>query len=108
MRALPASLPGSLFARRRINGLPGRRTRLGTMAEPARRHEAADEAPTYDPGAIQRTLLKQRLRREARLARKRARRNARIRFLLVIFTLLAGAIVLGAFVWQEIQKLFGL
>src|SRR6266545_2524204 len=35
------------------------------MAEPARRQEAADEAPPYDPRAIQRTLIEQRARREA-------------------------------------------
>jgi hypothetical protein len=82
--------------------------RLPEMAEPARRHEAADEAPPYDPRAIQRAMLEQRARREARLARKRARRYAQIRFFLVILTLLGGAIAIGAFVWLEIQKLFGL
>ncbi len=78
------------------------------MAEPARRQEAADEAPPYDPRAIQRTLIEQRARREARLARKRAKRHAQIRFFIVILALLAGAIAFGALVWQEIQRLFGL
>jgi hypothetical protein len=78
------------------------------MAEPARRQEAADEAPPYDPRAIERTLLEQRARRGARLARERARRNARIRFFVFILALLAGAIALGAFVWVDIQRLFGL
>jgi hypothetical protein len=78
------------------------------MAQPARRPEAAEEAPPYDPRAIERTLLEQRARREARLARKRASRNARIRFFVVIFALLGGAVALGVLVWQEIQRLFGL
>jgi cell division septal protein FtsQ len=78
------------------------------MAEPARRQTAAEEAPHYDPRSIERTLLEQRARREARLARKRARRHARIRFFVVILALLGGAIALGTIVWQEIQKLFGL
>jgi hypothetical protein len=78
------------------------------MAEPARRQTAAEEAPPYDPRAIERTLLEQRARREVRLARKRARRHARIRFFVVILALLGGAIAIGTLVWQEIQKLFGL
>jgi hypothetical protein len=78
------------------------------MAEPARRQTAAEEAPPYDPRAIQRTLIEQRARREARVAHKRARGHARIRFFIVILALLAGAIALGALVWQEIQRLFGL
>jgi hypothetical protein len=78
------------------------------MAEPARRQTAAEEAPPYDPRAIERTLIEQRLRREARVAQKRARRHAHLRFLIVILVLLGGAAALGALVWQEIQKLFGL
>ncbi|MBA3717468.1 MAG: hypothetical protein H0W87_04480 [Actinobacteria bacterium] len=78
------------------------------MAEPARRQTAADEAPPYDPRSIERTLLEQRARRGARVAHKRARRQARIRFFIVILALLGGAIAIGALAWQEIQKLFGL
>ena len=78
------------------------------MAEPARGQTAADEAPHYDPRTIQRTLFEQRARREARIAHKRARVHARVRFFVVIFALLGGAIALGVVVWQEIQKLFGL
>jgi hypothetical protein len=78
------------------------------MAEPARRQTAADEAPHYDPRTIQRTLVEQRARREARVAHKRARGHARIRFFIVVLALLGGAIALGAIAWQEIQRLFGL
>jgi hypothetical protein len=78
------------------------------MARPARRPAAAEEAPEYDPRAIERTLLEQRLRREARLARERDRRNARIRFFLVMLALLGGAIAIGVLIWREIQRLFGL
>jgi hypothetical protein len=78
------------------------------MAEPARRQTVADEAPHYDPRAIERTLVEQRARREARLAHKRARGHARLRFFIVILALLGGAVALGFVVWQEIQKLFGL
>jgi hypothetical protein len=77
------------------------------MAQPARR-PAPEEAPTYDPRSIQRALLEQRARREARIAHKRRRRNGRIRFFVVIFALLGGAIALGVVVWHEIQRLFGL
>jgi hypothetical protein len=78
------------------------------MAEPARRQSAAEEAPHYDPRAIQRTLVEQRARREARTAHKRARGHARLRFFVVILALLGGAIALGVVAWQEIEKLFGL
>ena len=78
------------------------------MAEPARRQTAAEEAPPYDPRAIQRTLFEQRARREVRVARKRARVHARIRFFIVVLALLGGASALGLLVWQEIQNLFGL
>jgi hypothetical protein len=78
------------------------------MAEPARRHAVPEEAPEYDPRSIERTVLEQRRRREARLARQRTQRNARIRFLFVIVTLLAASIALGILVWHQIQRLFGL
>lgn len=78
------------------------------MAQPARRHAPTEQAPEYDPRAIERTLLEQRRRREVRVARERARRNARIRFFVVIGALLAAAITLGVVVWHEIQHLFGL
>jgi hypothetical protein len=78
------------------------------MAEPARRQTAAEEAPPYDPRAIERTLIEQRARREARIARKRARGHARIRFFIVVLALLGGAAALGLLVWQEVQNLFGL
>jgi hypothetical protein len=78
------------------------------MAEPARRQTAADEAPPYDPRAIERTLVEQRARREARLERKRAVRHARIRFFIVILALLGGAVALGFLVWSEVENLFGL
>jgi hypothetical protein len=78
------------------------------MAEPARRETATEEAPPYDPRAIERTLIEQRARREARLARKRARRHAHIRFFVVVLALLGCATALGILVWQEVQNLFGL
>jgi hypothetical protein len=78
------------------------------MAEPARRGAATEEAPPYDPRSIERAVLEQRARRAARDARARARRNARIRFLVVILALLGGAVALGVVAWQEIQRLFGL
>ena len=83
-----------------------KRLHFGAMA--ARRQAVIEEVPAYDPRAIERTLLEQRLRREARLRRKRARRNARIRFFVVLAALLGGAIAIGVVVWQEIQRLFGL
>ena len=76
------------------------------MAQLARRSERSDHVPPYDPTAVERAYAAHRARREARLRRKRARRSARVRFGVIMLTLLALATVLGVAVWREIERLF--
>jgi hypothetical protein len=81
----------------------------GRMAEPAQPLHGPDEdAPPYDPIAIDRAYLQERARRRARIERSRARRRASIRFWFVMIVLLAVSTVLVVTVWREIERLFGL
>ena len=78
------------------------------MAEPARRHQAGDDAPPFDPVAIDRAYLQERARRRARAERSRARRRAGLRFWLVLLGLIVVSIVLTVTIWREVERLFGL
>ena len=78
------------------------------MARPLRDSLArVEEAPT-DPAAIDRAYRVHRARRRARIERQRARRNARVRFWLVLVLMVGLSVYLGLTVWQQIEKLFGL
>lgn len=77
------------------------------MGEPAR-HEAADEAPPLDPFAVDRAYRAHRARRRARIEHRRSTRWARLRFWLVLVSLLVCAVALVVAVWSEVQRLFGL
>ena len=76
------------------------------MAEPAR--SVAEDVPSLDPTAMEREIALQRSRRRARLARRRARRLAHVRFWAVVVALFALSVFLTLTVWREIQRLFGL
>ena len=78
------------------------------MAEPATRPPAGDEAPPFDPVAVDRAYLAERARRRARIERTRARRRAGLRFWLVLLVLLAASLLLTLTIWREIERLFGL
>lgn len=78
------------------------------MAEPATRPPAGDEAPPFDPVAVDRAYLAERARRHARIERSRARRRAGLRFWLVLLVLLAASLLLTLTIWHEIERLFGL
>jgi hypothetical protein len=78
------------------------------MAEPATRHETGDDAPPFDPLAVDRAYLQGRARRRARTERSRARRRAALRFWLVLVALIAVTIVLTVTIWREVERLFGL
>jgi multisubunit Na+/H+ antiporter MnhB subunit len=77
------------------------------MAEPARRSHAP-EAPPVDPHAVDLAYRRERARRRARVERTRASKHANLRFWLVVLVFLSGLLVLTAFVWREIESLFGL
>jgi hypothetical protein len=78
------------------------------MAEPATRSRAGDDAPMFDPVAVDRAYLQERARRRARIERSRARRRAAIRFWVVLLALLALAALLMLTTWREVERLFGL
>jgi predicted nucleic acid-binding Zn ribbon protein len=78
------------------------------MAEPATRPSAGDDAPPFDPIAVDRAYLQERARRRARMERSRERRRASLRFWLVLLALLAASVLLSLTIWHEIERLFGL
>ena len=79
-----------------------------SMAEPATRPTAGDDAPPFDPLAVDRAYLQERARRRARIERSRERRRASLRFWLVLLALLAASVLLSLTIWREIERLFGL
>jgi hypothetical protein len=78
------------------------------MAQPARRITPVPDEPPVDPQAIDRAYRVHRARRRARMERHRERSNARLRFFVVVFLLVAAAIALLLTLWHEIQSVFGL
>jgi predicted nucleic acid-binding Zn ribbon protein len=78
------------------------------MAEPATRTPAGDDAPVFDPVAVDRAYLQERARRRARIERTRERRRAALRFWAVMLALVAVSVVLTLTVWREIGRLFGI
>ena len=78
------------------------------MAEPATRPPARDDAPPFDPVAVDRAYLQERARRRARIERSRARRSAGLRFWLVLACLIALSVLLTLTIWREVERLFGL
>lgn len=78
------------------------------MAEPARRRLPLQEPPLMDPVRIEHAYRLHRRRREERLARRRGRRYAQIRFWLVLAALLALTFFFSMTIWHQIQRLFGL
>ena len=78
------------------------------MAEPATRPPTGDDAPPFDPLAVDRAYLQERARRRARIERSRERRRASLRFWLVLLALLAVSVLLSLTIWREIERLFGL
>jgi hypothetical protein len=78
------------------------------MAEPASRSPAGDDAPPFDPVAVDRAYLQERARRRARIERSRARRRAGVRFWLVVLVLIAVSVLLTVTILNEVERLFGL
>ena len=78
------------------------------MAEPATRTPAGDDAPPFDPVAVDRAYLQERARRRARIERTRERRRAALRFWAVLLTLVGVSVLLTLTVWREIERLFGI
>jgi hypothetical protein len=78
------------------------------MAEPARRPDAVEDPPAYDPTAVDRAYRFHRARRRAREDRVRERGLASARFWTVLLVLLVLTAYLSVVVWRQIEQLFGL
>lgn len=78
------------------------------MAEPATRPAVGDEAPPFDPVAVDRAYLQERARRRARIERTRAQRRAGLRFWVVLLVLVSVSVLLTLTIWREVERLFGL
>jgi hypothetical protein len=78
------------------------------MAQPAPRRPPVVNAPPMDPHRIDAAYRLHRHRRRERLARKRSRQYARIRFWAVLLSLLALTAFFSVTIWHQIQRLFGL
>jgi hypothetical protein len=78
------------------------------MAEPARRPNAVEDPPPVDPRAVDRAYRFHRARRRAREDRMRERGLARLRFWVILLSLLILTAYLSLVAWREIQRLFGL
>lgn len=79
------------------------------MAHPARHPPALDEdAPSLDPGAIERAYLRERARRRARSERRTAAQSSNARFWVVIAVLVLLTVLIALTAWHEVQRTFGL
>jgi hypothetical protein len=78
------------------------------MAEPARRPNAVEDPPPVDSRAVDRAYRFHRARRRAREERIRERGLARLRFWVILLSLLILTAYLSLVAWREIQRLFGL
>lgn len=92
---------------------PGGGDYTSGMAEPATRSApdegaAGDEAPPFDPVAVDRAYLQERARRRARVEHSRARRRAGLRFWVVLVAIVAVSVLLSLTIWREVERLFGL
>jgi hypothetical protein len=78
------------------------------MGQPVPRPDGADAPPAPDPRAVEHAYRRHKARRHARDERARARRNAHIRFFVVVAVLIALCVVFALTAWRETQRLFGI
>jgi hypothetical protein len=70
--------------------------------------ELVDDEPPIDQDAVEHAYRHARARRIARIQRRRANRQARRRFWLVVGALVLASLVLVVTIWIEVERLFGL
>jgi hypothetical protein len=78
------------------------------MAQPARRVAPPADPLPVDPSAVNQAYRLHRARRRAKQRHRREAAAARLRFYVMVLTLVALTIVFVVFTWREIQRLFGL
>ncbi|MDQ3858514.1 MAG: hypothetical protein M3327_08735 [Actinomycetota bacterium] len=77
------------------------------MPAPAPRRARTSGVPR-PPTSLERSLIRERAKRRARIEHERQRRLARRRFLVLLAALLFLTAVLALTIWDQIQALFGL
>ena len=77
------------------------------MPEPAPRRARPDGLPR-PPTPVERSLVRERAKRRARIERERERRRATFRFVALLLALVFLTVLLGLTIWDQIQALFGL
>jgi hypothetical protein len=77
------------------------------MAEPQRTPALPDDAPSLDPGAIERNYRRERARRRARVEKRSAARRSNVRFFVTLGVLAFVTAFLILAAWREVQTLFG-
>ena len=77
------------------------------MPEPRYAPVLEDDAPTFDPLAIELAYRRERARRRARVERRTEARRSHVRFWisLLVLAFLSAFVILAA--WHEVQTLFG-
>jgi hypothetical protein len=78
------------------------------MAAPAPRRARAQRPSRQEPSRLQRSLVRERAKRRAKIEHERERRHARRRFAALMLVLLFFTAVLSLTIWDEIETLFGL
>jgi len=67
-----------------------------------------DEAPSLDPGTLERAYRRERARRRAKVEHHQYARNSNARFWVMIAVILLVTVVLGLTALREIQTSFGI
>ncbi len=79
------------------------------MAAPAPRRAREERRLKHqEPTRLQRSLVRERAKRRARIEHERERRRARRRFAVLLLALLFFTAVLSLTIWDTIETLFGL
>jgi hypothetical protein len=79
------------------------------MAQPASHPPLFDDdAPSLDPGAIERAYLRERARRRTRSERRTAKQSSNARFWVVLAVLMLLTVLIALTAWHDVQRTFGL
>jgi hypothetical protein len=79
------------------------------VAQPASHPPSYDkDAPSLDPGAIERAYLRERARRRSRSERRTAAQSSNARFWVVMAVLTFLTVCIALTAWHEVQRTFGL
>lgn len=78
------------------------------MAKAAAQPPPEGAEPPLDPDAVAKAFIRERARRVAREQHVIEQRKARIRYWIIIATLILAAVILTASIWDQLKTLFGI